>query len=46
MDRAPTRSPYSEKLLEKELDTKNDRPEAENRLTATASGSMPSAKPW
>ncbi|MNY33600.1 hypothetical protein D3C86_1678850 [compost metagenome] len=46
IDSAPTRSPYSEKLFENELETKNGRPESANRRTAAPSGSMPSAKPW
>ena len=41
--RAPTRSPYSEKDLEKELETKNCRPDAVKARIATASASMPSA---
>jgi len=46
MDRAPTRSPYSEKFLENELEAKNCRPDLEKARTATASASIPSAKPW
>ena len=37
MDSAPTRSPYSEKDLENELETKNGRPDSANRRTAKAS---------
>ncbi|MCY1370338.1 hypothetical protein D9M69_574250 [compost metagenome] len=46
IDRAPTRSPYSEKDLEKELEAKKVRPDSANRRTAAASSSMPSPKPW
>ncbi|MNF00325.1 hypothetical protein D3C80_1991360 [compost metagenome] len=46
IDSAPTRSPYSEKDLENELETKKFRPDSANRRTAAASSSMPSPKPW
>ncbi|MCY1466362.1 hypothetical protein D9M71_846510 [compost metagenome] len=46
MDSAPTRSPYSEKDLENELETKKFSPDLANRRTAAASSSMPSPKPW
>ncbi|MNE51635.1 hypothetical protein D3C80_1462710 [compost metagenome] len=46
IDSAPTRSPYREKDLENELETKKSRPDSANRRTAAASSAMPSPKPW
>ena len=46
IDKAPTRSPYSENDLENELETKKDMPDSANRRTAMPSCSIPNAKPW
>ena len=44
--KAPTRSLYKPKFLEKELAISNSRPESQNSRRPAASSSMPLARPW
>jgi hypothetical protein len=43
---APTRSPYSEKLLENEVETKKFMPVRRNTARHAPSSAMPTPKPW